>query len=212
MSSINYIAPNYIESGYFETQNPTVISMRQYDNSPIFQQILLNFANYLDSRFLNDNIYNECVDLDSCTGVWLDVWGRKVGIDRYMQVPSAAADYFGFNNPAGNWKPFNEGVFFNGSTSSLSSSNTVAYAMSDEAYRLMILAKAFANIADCTAKTLNALLQIMFKGRGSCFVRDLQSMEIQYVFLFALEPWEISVLVNNILPSPAGVKSSIVYS
>lgn len=204
MSASNYIAPHYITDGYFETLPTPVVSMRQYDNSPIMQRILLNWSQCFDVSALNDEIYQSCMNIDTCTGIWLDIWGRKVGVDRVMQLP-AQSDYFGFYNAANNWKTFGDGVFYNNSA-------TQAYAMSDDAYRLMILAKAFANIADCTAKTLNALLQIMFAGRGSCFVRDLQNMEIQYVFLFALEPWEKSVLTSSILPTPAGVKSSIAYS
>ena len=182
--------------------NP-VISMRQYDNSPIMQKVLQFFSGYFDISAVADDVYKNCLDISTCKGFWLDVWGRKVGIDRFLLVPSNDSN-FGFDETGHDWQPFNQAPFY-------SYASTQVYSMPDNAYRLMIMVKALANISDCSAKSLNGLFQIMFAGRGACYVVDNYDMTVNYVFNFSLAPWEKSILNGGLLPRPAGVNATIVF-
>lgn len=174
------------------------LSMRQYDNSPILQAILENWGENFDINALIDDIYNKCVNIDTCEGYWLDVWGIKVGIGRYITVYTTEGS-FGFDNTANDWEPFDQGTFYDQSTAEQK------FAMADDVYRRVILAKAWANVTDCSAGNLNKLLQIVFAGRGNCYVIDFGDMTIDYFFSFQLEDWEKNLLLNDLLPRPAGV-------
>lgn len=177
------------------------VQMRQYDGSPIIQSILdywgINF-----STDIFDTIYNECWNIENATGLWLDIWGRKVCVDRNMRIP-ATENWFGFNEIGDDWYPFNDGIFY-------SVAETQAYSLSDPAYRLLVLSKAAANITSCSASDINNWLDISFPGRGNCYVVDTGSMTITYTFEFNLEVWEIAVLTQGkVLPRPAGVQATL---
>ena len=180
------------------------VQMRQYDGSPIIQAILDNWGiNFSTSIF--DLIYDKCYDIDNCVGLWLDIWGRKVCVDRNMKIP-ASENWFGFNETGNDWFPFNDGIFY-------STAETQAYRLSDPAYRLLVLSKAAATITNCTASSINKWLDLSFPNRGNCYVNDTGSMTIQYVFNFNLEVWEIAVLTQGKgLPRPAGVQATLVVN
>jgi hypothetical protein len=174
------------------------LSMRQYDDSPTIQAILNAWGTDLDINGIIDDIYTKCVNIDTCEGYWLDVWGVKIGIGRYIDVFTTEG-VFGFDNTAHDFEPFDQGTFFEQSTASQK------YALTDDAYRKIILAKAWANVTDCSAGNLNKLLQIVFAGRGNCYVIDFNDMTMDYFFSFQLEDWEKNILLNDLLPRPAGV-------
>ena len=176
------------------------IGMRQYGSSPIINQIVDFLGQNFDYQHVLDDFYTMCWNIDTAKGVWLDIWGRKVGISRIVQVPSG--NNFGFYN-TGN-QPFNQAPFFNGDNATLN------YAIQDDPYRLLILAKAFLNITDCAIPNINRFLQIMFPGRGRFYVVNTFNMAMQYQCHFNLAAWELSILVNGfILPRPSGVKATL---
>ena len=177
------------------------VSMRQYDASPIIQSILNLWAESFDSDAILNEIYTMCVNIDTCEGEWLDVWGRKVGVSRSLLIENQEI-YLGFQTVDNYWENFGGGVWY-------TQGQTQVYAMSDEAYRLMIMAKAFANITDGTPQNLNKLLQIMFAGKR-CYVNDLGHMMMRYTFEFALEPWQLVIVLSGILPRPAAVLANVV--
>jgi hypothetical protein len=185
------------------TESPK-IQMRQYDASPVIQAILDYLGENFSTAVIN-SIYNQCWNIQTCYGLWLDIWGRKVGVDRNMRIP-AQEEWFGFDNANDDWFPFNDGIFY---TSGL----TESYSLSDEAFRLLILSKAAANITNCTAQAINNWLSISFPNRGNCYCEDLGNMVVRYVFEFSLEIFEITVLTNGkVLPRPAGVRATLVVN
>lgn len=190
--------------------NPVVvdnnkISMRQYDGSPIIQGILDALNINFNTNLLVDNIYNQCWDITSCKGLWLDIWGRKVAVDRGLQIP-ADENWFGFDEIGNDWYPFDDGIFY-------SSNATQTYLLSDEAYRLLIMSKAASNITACDCHSLNSWMKIMFAGRGNCYMQDNLDMSIAYVFEFDLQVWEIAVLTGGkVLPRPAGISATLVVN
>ena len=197
-----YVAEGYVTTGYVAQHIDPVLSMRQYDNSPVIQSLLNNWSLNLDIKYTLDIIYRECVDIDTCTGYWLDLWGVKVGVGRVLQIPSSETS-FGFNESGNDWLPFNDGVFY-------VESATQAYSLSDDAYRSLILSKAAYNITSCSSRAINQWLDSAYAGRGDCYCVDNDNMTAIYYFDFPLEIWEISVLTQGkVLPRPAGVSVTL---
>ena len=177
--------------------------MKQYAASPVIQQLIADRTSY----FPNDwqyQFYDNYWNVDSAQGIGLDIWGRIVVVGRNIQIPFV--DYFGFTTaPTQSWSPFGQQSFYTGPASAKT------FTLADNAYRVLILAKALANIAQTNARALNRALQQLFPGRGRAWVTDLGSMAMRYNFEFALEPWEVAVLLSDsALPRPAGVDVTIV--
>lgn len=176
--------------------------MKQYAASPIIQQLIEDRRSYFPNSWQQD-FYDVVWNVDTAQNFGLDIWGRIVVIGRNIQVP--VTDYFGFTTvPDQSWSSFGEDSFYSGPAA------TNTYRLEDAAYRVLILAKALANIANTNARAMNKILQQLFPGRGRAWVNDLGSMSMRYVFEFDLQPWEMAVLTNGgVLPRPAGVGATI---
>lgn len=183
------------------TAEPTY--MRQYATSPVITAMIEDFNEWLDPSADLDNFYFYVWNVLTAVGFGLDIWGRIVGVPRTITIVPEP-DYFGFEEALPGSFPFNQQPFYAGPQAG------TLYALTDLAYRVLILTKALANICAFTAPAINALLAFMFPGRGSCYVLDLGGMAIEYVFNFTLEPWEASVLLQaSLMPRPAGVAVTI---
>lgn len=145
--------------------NQTIIS--QYANSPILKQLITNFAQYIGPDANITAFYNFVWNVDTAQGPGLDVWGRIVGVGRVLQV--AAGKYLGFDEATNvSADPFNQSPFWAGISA------TSNYALSDSAFRVLILAKALANISDGSIPAINQLLINLFPGRGNTYVQEAQ--------------------------------------
>lgn len=210
--------------------NRTIIS--QYANSPILDALINDLASYIDKTELIDLLYDNIINLDTAQGYGLDVWGRIVGVNRVLQVE--VGNWFGFAESLPGAFTFGQGAFYSGSPL------TSNYALSDEAYRLLILAKAAANITNGSIAAINRILMNLFPNRGNAYVTEgnklpmffgfaesvnasgfnqeafyngesIPSMTMQYVFNFSLSPVELAIVGSSgVLPKPTGVSASIV--
>lgn len=181
----------------------TVIS--QYQNSPTLLRLVHNMDEYIDEGITLANFYQYIWNVDTAVGFGLDIWGRIVGVSRLLQIPGNDP-IVGFDNASvpKDWYPMSEGRF------ATENEVTTAYELPDDAYRVLVLTKALANIITTTAPALNQLLRNMFPGRGRAFVRDLGNMAMQFVFNFSLTPVEYAILTQSgVLPHPAGVFYSV---
>ena len=185
----------------------TVIS--QYANSPRITAMIGNLAEYLDQTRNFDQFFDLIINVDTAQGYGLDVWGRRVGVNRAINVP--AAEWFGFtealpgslsfNNghqlawdpqlgfEEGGWSGFAEGSFSRhvtitnvgeqtGGAFYSGAGLTTVYELTDETYRLLIMAKAAANITNGSIPAINQILLNLFPGRGNCYVQEnVQSAE-----------------------------------
>lgn len=175
----------------------TIIS--QYANSSIIIALLQNFNDAMDLTQLMDEFYDKVWNVLTAQGWGLDVWGRIVGVNRILQVVSGP-DYLGFEEALPGPVGFNQGIFYSGQPI------TANYALTDDAYRVLILAKAMANICDGSIPAINAILRSLFPGRGNCYVADDGTMEMTYTFEFPLTAVEESIVFNSgVLPAPTGV-------
>ena len=180
--------------------NTSIIS--QYANSPILYQLIQNLSTYLDQTGNIDNLYDMMFNIDTAQGFGLDIIGRIVGVTRVLPISSGT--YFGFEEAGASG--FGQNPLYGGS------SLTQNVALSDDAFRLLILMKAYANICDNSIPSINQLLLQLFPGRGVCYVADNENMSLTYNFQFALTPVEVSIITNSgVLPRPSGCSVSYVH-
>lgn len=179
----------------------TIIS--QYAASPTLTQLIANMNTYLDPRANLDAFFAQVWNVDTAIGWGLDRLGRVVGVGRVVQV--ATGSFLGFEQSS-DAEPFGGGIWFSGAGSS---SN---YSLTDDAYRLLILAKALSNISDGSIPSINQILLNLFPGRGNCYVTDGGDMTMTYTFSFTLSAVELAILAqSNVLPRPCGVSATVVH-
>lgn len=180
----------------------TIIS--QYANSTILYQLIENFDQYVDPNINISNFYNLVWNVDTAVGYGLDVWGRIVGVGRVLSV--AQGKFFGFAEATNiSADPFEQSPFYSGQVT------TANFALSDEAFRTLIFAKALSNISDGSIPSINQILLNLFPGRGNCYVVDGLNMTMIYQFEFDLTSVEAAIVSQSgILPKPVGVLATAV--
>lgn len=206
----------------------------QYANSPIITTLIQNFASWVDQTQNFDNFFDLIFNVDTAVGYGLDVWGRIVGVNRILKV-STPGEYFGFEE-SGEAVGFGQAPFYAGAPL------TTNYTLTDEAYRLLILTKAFANISQCGIPVLNQMLMTLFPNRGNAYVTEgidqgpwfgfeestdglgfnqatfytgeqINRMVMTYTFDFSLSPVDLAIVNNSgVLPKPTGVKAFVVVN
>lgn len=188
------------------TLDATATLLAQYANSPIMTALVAYFNEWLDPNADLDNFYNMVWNVETAQGFGLDMWGVIVDVPRTIQLIPPNT-YFGYKEALPGSYPFNNQPFYSGPQQGSQ------YTLSDPAYRILIMTKALANISSFTAPSVNNLLRYLFAGRGSCYVLEISPMQIEYVFNFALEPWEASILQQpQLMPRPAGVGVTIIVN
>ena len=179
----------------------TIIS--QYANSPRLVALIMYLFDYLDQTTNFESFFDDIFNIQTAVGYGLDVWGRRVGVSRTLQIQTTAD--FGFNEALPGSVGFNQGNFYSGEPL------TSNFSLSDTAYRQLILVKAAANITDCSIPAINQILLALFPGRGNIYVTDGEDMTMTYTSAFALQPVDLAILQQSgALPKPAGVKLTIV--
>ena len=186
----------------------TILS--QYANSPIIRQLIANMNAYIDPEANINAFYNLLWNVDTAQGYGLDCWGRIVCVGRVLQI--STVNYFGFTGPAGaSGLPWNQAPFYNGEP------NTSNYALLDDPYRALILAKALFNICNGTIGAINQILINLFGASGplpvagNCYCTDGGNMTMTYTFGSTLTPVQSAIVYQSgVLPRPAGVAATVV--
>ncbi len=174
----------------------TVIS--QYANSPSLLRLISDLSQAIDSHELFDEFYDDVWNIQTAKGWGLDVWGRIVGVNRVVQLPSVV--FFGFEEALPGPLTFGSGIFYTGQ------STTTNYALTDDAYRQLILAKAAANICDGSIPSINRLLNLLFPEQGEVYVIDNEDMTMTYKFSWVLTPVQSAIVFSSgVLPRPTGI-------
>ena len=152
------------------------------------------------------------VDPAATVSYGLDMWGRRVGANRNISVPTTSVAYFGFSDngaylgyeafgdDSGSWPPGVGGLlpfYPNGPFVAVTQ-------LTNADFLTLILTKAMSNISNCSAPDVNALLRKLF-GPG-CYASDTGNMSCVY-FVPVLTPVQISMLQHSgALNRPAGVQ------
>lgn len=168
--------------------NKTILS--QYSNSATLMQLVDSMNQYFspdtDLDAFYAAIWNVLAPGATLNDYGLDVWGRIVGVNRNLNLPAGTTNPGGFSFTPG------------------------TYRLNNSDFRTLILVKALANITDCTAPSLNALLTQLFAGRGRCYVKDTGNMTMTFTFEFFLFPYEYAIVTaSGAVPHPAGVLVTI---
>lgn len=177
----------------------------QYQNSPTLVRLIENMNAYIDPRVNFENFISQIWDVYTAESFGLDVLGNIVGVQRVLTVtnpPLSLGFADGLQGVFADYAPFGQAPFYAGQT------QTSNFALSDNAFRQLILTKAMANICATTSQALNKLVSLLFEGRGRCYVNDLGNMQMRYTFEFSLQPYEISIIKNSgAVPHPTGVQT-----
>ena len=180
----------------------TVIS--QYANSPIIISLIANFNSYIDQTQNLDSFYDLMRSVATAQGYGLDVWGIIVGVNRTLHIIGADT-FFDFEESELSGIGFGQAPFFTGEQL------TSNFDLSDDAFRVLILAKAFANICDGSIKSINEILLKLFPNRGNAYVTDGLNMTMTYTFGFVLSPVELAIIEQSgVLPKSVGVAATVV--
>lgn len=177
----------------------------QYANSPILTGLIENMFEYIDPTGWIDDFYSIVMNLPTASGFGLDTLGRIVGVGRVLNL--GVQDYFGFEEALPASLPFNVGIFYTGG------GTTTNFALADDPYRVLILAKALANISDGSMLSINAILSSLFPGRGNAYVTNGQDMTMTLTFAFTLTAVELAIIEQSgAIPIPAGVSFTVVQT
>lgn len=191
----------------------TIIS--QYSNSATLTQLITNLNTYIDPNANLQRFYDLIWNVDTAVGYGLDVWGRIVGIARFLKIPTgkffgfaeattASADpfnisgavitpYFGFTETADLFAfGFDQDHFADfpaplNDVSPFYSDGvlTTTFTLDDEQYRTLIFAKAAANICDGSIPAINQIMMNLFPRRGNAYVTDARNTPHNRWFGFA---------------------------
>jgi hypothetical protein len=181
--------------------------LTQYSASQKLLSIISTFDQATSLDDFSDEFITRVWDLMTCETYGLDVWGKIVNISRYIIAPIESTS-FGFSEsddanldyPT----PFNESPFFGGVQ------ETTNVRLGDDAYRTLILCKAFTNISIATIPEINKFLKILFYERGRAYCVNYRDMTMGITFEFELAPYEESIMTNyDVVPVPSGVLINI---
>ena len=152
----------------------TVLS--QYSNSPRLIALLTSINEWIDPNANFEAFYEFVWNVNTAVGWGLDNWGRIVNISRVLPLETGGP-YFGFGE-AGDRVGFGQGPFWGGPTI------TENFTLTDDDYRILILAKAAYNITDGSVPAINQILLNLFPGRGNCYVTDGANGPVSLAFGF----------------------------
>lgn len=177
--------------------------IRQYSNSPRLLRLLEDFRDNLDPAAFYEMAMDNIFDPRTASGVGLDIWGRIVGVSRYIDV--AADKYLGFAEASDlNTDTWGNAIWYNGG-----GTGTGSIAMTDEMFRKLIFAKAWTNQSDCSIPSINGCLQMLFSDSGRAYAVDNRDKSITFTFEFQPDVAQIAIIENSgVMPVPAGVSFS----
>lgn len=181
----------------------TILS--QFANSPVILSLINSFSAAVNPSANIDAFYSSIWNVLTATGYGLDLWGRIVGVNRVLQVSTGS--WLGFEEANNGLveTPFNQAPFYAGGGA------TGNFALTDDAFRQLILAKAYANISNGSISSINQILMTLFGSSGECWCTDGQNMTMTYTFEFTLTPVQFAIVSQSgVLPRPAGVQVGII--
>lgn len=170
---------------------------QQYNASKTINAILSGLDDRTRVKYAE--LINKIYDLDTAEGANLDVLAERVGASRFVNFPINVTsqrfgfdnrDWYGFNDPGGTFDEFGDEI--------------EGASLTDIALRTYIRYKVFENTSSCTLADLNTALQRLFPGRGTCYAKIENDLELTLVFDFYLEPYEEGLIINRYFPVPAG--------
>lgn len=188
---------------------------------PRILQFIQNFNDYIDPTVDLDAFYGRVWDIKTAKQFGLDIWGVILGVTRVLNIQTGS--YFGFTGSQGVSNA--SGDSFGGGAGSTGQQPfyggqpvTSNFALTDTAYRQLLLAKAVYNISDGSIPVINQILIDLFitpvQGRtGNAYCTDGGDMSMTYTFNVSPQLTDVEYAIvsqSNILPRPTGVTATVV--
>lgn len=176
----------------------------QYDNATNLQGLLAQKQAWYDinQRVFWESWITNVFDLRTANDFGLSVWSIILGQSLFTTFPQPSTlVYWGFGSSNQN--------FLNGNFASLNGGSSV---YTTPTARLLLRLRYFQLTSSGTVPETNRMLKYLFgDDYGDAYLVDNLDMTQTYTFQFVI-PAEISYMLNNtdVLPRPAGVKSTIV--
>lgn len=138
----------------------------QYGASSTIKQLLYDFRENIKPGVDIAVFYKNIMNIETASGIGLDIWGRIVGVERNIYVNDSYVEYplFGFRGGGKNANPFSQGVFYD--PANVISGDRVLVTLDDGNYRRLILFKALANISTADMATINQLSAKLYEDDG----------------------------------------------
>ncbi|MBF0877279.1 MULTISPECIES: DUF2612 domain-containing protein [Gluconobacter] len=182
-----------------ENVNETILA--QYANDPSINTIIAGFNQAIDPAALVDLFYAQVFNPQTAIGWGLDVWGRIVGVGRVLNV--AETGYIGFHEADDGSSViggFGYGIFYGGQGS------TSNFALTDDAFRTLIFAKAAANLCDGSIASINAILMRLFSANGKIWIAETSETMMTINHDWTLTPVQAAIIEQSgVLPRPSTV-------
>jgi hypothetical protein len=187
--------------------------LSQYCASPTIKALLESFNDAVEPTTDIANFYINIWNVNTAVGNGLDIWGKIVGVSRYLTT--AATNYLGYqeaNSVGSEAQPFNQAPFYSGTLA------TNTFALTDDQYRRLILVKAAANIINLSVPTINTLLRAEFgtsdgtNPYGQAYVIDNLNMTFTYYLKFVPSDLQLAIINNSgVFPRPVGVQMLVAH-
>ena len=141
-------------------------------------------------------LYRDIINIETASSFGLDVWGRIVGISRFVATEDKHLERYNFSESGGsNQFPFATQSEFNFTS------------VGDNEFRHMIIMKALSNISPATAYNINSMLLSLFSSRGRAYYVKTGTMAAEIVLEFTPTVSERYLVEHSgIIPRPAGVE------
>ncbi len=182
---------------YFEAKAHTVQS--QYSNSKNINALIDSFSEHISPQEDINTFFTNIFDIYTTKGYGLDIWGRIIGLERYIilkDLNSNDEQIFGFHGS--NLLPFDNGPF-------KYSTITNTHRLEDEAYRkYLFLVQAYKNIAQTNFQSMNTILAVLFPETKQ-YILQGENMSMKFVFEFILSDVERAIIKQGLLTASAGV-------
>lgn len=188
-------------------QNWPATVASQFANSPRLLALVSSFNDAIDPGADIDLFFNAVWNIDTAQGRGLDTWGRILGVTRVLSLPgNATGPFFGFNGQGTQATSFANAAQHGIAPFYAGPPPGTSYALSDDAFRTLLLVKALSNISSRSIPALNNALKVLFPG-NSGRINDIGNMTCWYDFAPALTDLQVAILKQSgVLPGPSGVR------
>lgn len=203
-TSRNIRSPENFRSLHSVREKVSYAIQSQYSASEKILALAASFQKRIEPRADVNLFYQKIFNIYTAEGEGLDIWGRILGIGRIIDGPPDV-ECFGFQGS--NLYPFDQAPFIPDDALVPPTYLT----LDDDAFRLMLLYKALANISASDAATQNRLLSVLIDTgvggfSGAAYVLEIGTMVIRWVFETRLTAEQLSIFsIVGTLARGAGV-------
>ena len=167
--------------------NVSIALQSQYSHSLIYRGINKAIHDNVDACNDIDNAFTEVANPETSKGVFLDWWGKRVGVSRYVTINGTKVrlddDYFRFL------------LYYRAFTK---------VRLDDDYFRFLLYYRALSNISNTTAFTINKLLSLLTGVNVYAVDRLNMSFDI-YIYGAISDLMRTIIKEYGLLNRPAGV-------